>query len=347
MERVRLVVVGAGRAGAVHARNLRWRISAASLEGLVDPEVERAKGLAQELDLPQGRVFRSLEEALATLDVEAVVIATPTPTHGPLALLALEKGLHVFCEKPLARSLEEGRAMVEAARRTGRILQVGFMRRFDPAFREARRLIREGAIGRPLYLRSLTRCPGLLPRWAWNPEEGLGLLGEVSSHDFDVLRFLGGLEILRVSAWGGALGRPDLRQEEDGFYDTVAVLVQLQGGVLGTVEGLCPAGYGYDTRAEVVGEEGALLVGSLERYPLVQIRARQGGGLGEWSIHPSWSERFREAYWAEMHHFVECVARGLEPEVTGEDGLRALQVAVAANRSLWEGRPVDLGEVGP
>jgi predicted dehydrogenase len=345
MPRVRFVVVGAGRAGIVHARNLRFCIADASLEGLVDPDTERAKILARELELPQDRVFPSLEKALDALDAEAVVIATPTPTHAPLALMALERGLHVFCEKPLARNLAEGRAMVEAARRSGRVLQVGFMRRFDPAFSEARRLIQQGAIGRPIYLRSLTRCPGLPPRWAWDPREGLGLLGEVNSHDFDVLYFLSGLKVVRVSAWGRALRFPEYRMEEAHFYDTVTVLVELERGVLGNVEGICPAGYGYDTRAEVVGEEGTLMLGGLERYPLVRVRTGQGGGLGEWPVHPSWTERFHEAYRAEMHHFVQCVAGRLEPEVTGEDGLHALEAALAAERSLREGRPVALEEV--
>jgi predicted dehydrogenase len=99
------------------------------------------------------------------------------------------------------------------------------------------------------------------------------------------------------------------------------------------------------TRAEVVGEEGTLMLGGLERYPLVRVRTGQGGGLGEWPVHPSWTERFHEAYRAEMHHFVQCVAGRLEPEVTGEDGLHALEAVLAAERSLREGRPVALEEV--
>lgn len=345
MKAVRLVVIGAGRAGAVHAWNLRYRVPDASLEALVDPDLGKARDLAHKIGLPETRVFPSLKEALQGIEVDAVVITTPTFTHASIALEAFSHGLHVFCEKPLARNLAEGKAMVEAATKSKRILQVGFMRRFDPAYQEAKRLVEKGVIGRPLYLRSLTRCPGLLPRWAWNPEEGLGILGEVNSHDFDVLRFLGGAEISRVMAWVKALRRPDLLEQEKAFYDTVTVLVELDNGAMGVIEGFCPAGYGYDTRAEVVGEEGVLLVGDLERLPLIQIRSQEGRGWGRWEVHPSWSERFEKAYLAEISHFVEAIRYETQVQVRGEDGLQVLKAVLAAYRSLREGRFVTLAEV--
>ena len=195
---LRLLVVGAGRAGALHAANLSQNTPRAGVIGVVDSDADRAGALAAEVGA--GHSGASLDEALAVLECDAVVITTPTFLHRDLAVLAARAGRHVFCEKPMALDTAECDQMIDAAAEAGVTLQIGFMRRFQPEFAEARRRIAAGDIGEPMVVKSLTRGPGLPPPWAWSLERSNGLLAEVNSHDFDCVRWLAGSDITRVYA---------------------------------------------------------------------------------------------------------------------------------------------------
>ncbi|MGH2627861.1 MAG: Gfo/Idh/MocA family oxidoreductase, partial [Anaerolineales bacterium] len=181
---VKVCVVGAGRAGAVHAMNFRRRVPRARLVAIVDVDEARAAQAAREMDLSEAS-FPTLAAAIRETRPDAVVITTPTPTHLEVAEEAVRAGLHILCEKPMALTLDECDRMLGAARSARVILQIGFMRRFDPAFAAAMQQIRDGVIGRPLIVRTLTRGPGLPPLWACDPRTSNGLLAEVNSHDFD------------------------------------------------------------------------------------------------------------------------------------------------------------------
>ncbi|MCS6828217.1 MAG: Gfo/Idh/MocA family oxidoreductase [Caldilinea sp.] len=336
--KVQVCIVGVGRAGMVHARNFRWRVPNAELAAIVDADLERARAAASELELGD-RFYTDLEHALQKIALDAVVITTPTFTHAPLALQAAAAGKHIFCEKPMALTLRECDQMIEATQRAGVILQIGFMRRFDPPFVEAKRQIDEGAIGRPLIVRTLTRGPGLPPAWAHDIRASNGMLAEVNSHDFDTVRWLGGGEFVDIFARAGAYKVPDLRQRYPGFYDTAVVSAVLDNGTMGMIDGVCPADYGYDARAEVVGTEGILVIGALHAPPVTRIT--KAANVVAPRI-PSWPVRFEQAYHAEATHFVECIQKGVSPSVGGWDGRQALEAALASNRSIETGRPVPL-----
>ena len=306
----------------VHAGNLRRLVPGAALAALVDVEATRTEEAARELELGDSSVFRTLEQALHSTQIEAVVITTPTFTHAELAVTAAGAGLHVFCEKPMALTIEECDRITEAANRSGVILQIGFMRRFDPAFRDAKHQIEQGMIGRPLVVRSLTRGPGLPPAWACDPRTSNGMLAEVNSHDFDTVRWLSGADVTRVFARAGAFKAPHLKERYPDFYDTAVVTLELDSGAFGMVDGICPADYGYDARAEVVGTEGVLLIDE-----------------GQF---PSWQERFKSAYIKEAEHFVACIRNERQPTVGGADGRAALAAVLAANESIHTGRPVSV-----
>lgn len=335
---VRVCVIGVGRAGMVHARNFRWHVPYAELVALVDIDEERARAVARDLDLGK-HFYTDLEQALRAVSFDAVVITTPTFTHARLALLAAEAGKHIFCEKPMALTLEECDQMIEAAHRAGVVLQIGFMRRFDPPFVEAKRQIDEGAIGRPLIVRTLTRGPGLPPEWAHDIRFSNGMLAEVNSHDFDTVRWLGGGEFINIFARAGAFKVPEIRQRYPDFYDTATVSIALDNGTMGMIDGICPADYGYDARAEVVGTEGVLVIGTLQAQPV--SRVTKSGNVVAPRI-PSWPVRFAQAYLAEATHFVECIREGKQPLVGGRDGRCALEGVLAANRSIQTGVPVSL-----
>jgi predicted dehydrogenase len=332
-DQVRVLLVGAGRAGMVHGRNLAAGVAGAGLVGVADPDVGAGDRAARELGC---RRFDDPVAAATDPGIDAVVIASPTFTHAEIAVAALEAGKHVLCEKPLASSLAEAAKVEAAARGAEGGLVMGFMRRFDPRFVRAADRIEAGDIGEPVLVRSTGRGPGLPPEWAWDPRRSLGLIAEVNSHDLDTARWLSGREFRTVYAVGAAAKRPDIAERYPGFVDVVAAVFELTGGGLATVDGACPAGYGYDARVEVYGTEGTILVGDPRAGgPLV---VREGGAVTD----PvrSWRDLFAEAYRAEAAHLV-LVARGEEAPRTGvEDGLRALEAAVAVNRSLESGGPV-------
>lgn len=338
MDEVRVCVVGAGRAGIVHATNFRWRVSHARLVAVVDVDGERASRAARDLDLPDA-AYSSLESAVQQARPDAVVITTPTPAHPELVEEAGRAGLHVLCEKPMALTLEGCDRMLEAARSAGVILQIGFMRRFDPAFAAAKQQILDGAIGRPLIVRSLTRGPGLPPPWARDPRTSNGLLAEVNSHDFDTIRWLGGGEMVLVFALANALKAVELRREYPGFNDTAVVVARLDNEAFGMIDGVCPADYGYDARAEVVGSEGVLFIGESRQRGLVRLSKAEGHVEQHFL---TWRERFAQAYRDEAEHFVACIRGEAAPAVTGWDGRRALEAVLAANESIQTGQPVGI-----
>jgi predicted dehydrogenase len=337
--RVRVLVVGAGRAGLVHARNLAAGVPGGGLAALADPDDAVLAHAAAELGCE--RTFGDPLAAVADDGIDAVVIASPTFTHPELAVAALEAGKHVLCEKPLASSLEEAAAVARAAAEADGAFLMAFMRRFDRGFVHAAEVIAAGDIGRPLFVRSTGRGPGLPPEWAWDPEVSGGLIAEVNSHDLDTVRWLSGQEFETAHAVGRAAKRPDIAERHAGFVDLVAATFELSGGGVAQVDGACPADYGYDARAEVYGSEGLLLVGDTRSDSALVVRS--DGAVA--APARSWRTVFADAYRAEDAHFVAVAQGQEEPRTSVDDGLRALEAVVAVNRSLTEKRPVALAGV--
>jgi myo-inositol 2-dehydrogenase/D-chiro-inositol 1-dehydrogenase/scyllo-inositol 2-dehydrogenase (NAD+) len=329
VSRLRVALVGAGRAGSVHAANLADYAARAEVAAVVDERAEAAAALGP---------AASLEDALERCD--AVVISAPTFLHRDLAVRAAEAGKHVFCEKPMALTLAECDDMIGAAERAGVVLQIGFMRRFQPEFVEARRRIEAGDVGEPMVIKSLTRGPGLPPPWAWSLEQSNGMLAEVNSHDFDSVRWLVGSDIERVYAEVANVKGAARGVEAADFYDNAVVSLRFTSGAIGTIDGTCPADYGYDARVEIVCSEGLLIVGDLRGQALIEVRDRDVGTVTP--LHRTWPDRFRDAYRAEMRSFVDSALDGTPPVVSGADGRAAVAGVLAANRSWQEGRPVEL-----
>lgn len=334
MVEVRICLIGAGRAGMVHGRNFAHLVSGARLTAIADAEDQARQAAAQELEI--GHAFASLEEALEAVDIDAVCIATPTFTHRDLTITASRAGKHVLCEKPMTLSIADAQAMIDAVRRAGVVFQMGFMRRFDPEFVEAKAMIEQGAVGQVTFVRSLTRGPGLPPPWAWDVAQSNGMLAEVNSHDFDVVRWLTGRDFTRVFAQVRTRKALHVREMHPEFYDVAAVLVECEGSVLGVIDGACPVDYGYDARAEVLGTEGLLTIGAIPEGSVVRVTPQ--GQVARQAFR-SWRTRHRDAYLAEDQEFVECIRSGRAPRVGAVDGLRALEAVLAANRSARSGQP--------
>lgn len=341
MADVRVGIVGAGRAGMVHAVNLHELAKDATVAAIVDSNAQPARGASSRLgDVP---LFTSLTEAIEAGLLDAVVITTPTFTHRSLTVAAAKAGLHVFCEKPMALTLDECREMISTSEGAGVVLQIGFMRRFQPEFVEAKRRLENGDVGQPMIVKSLTRGPGLPPTWAWDIKSSNGMLAEVNSHDFDCVRWLAGSDIDRVYVEVANMKGRARGVDIEGFYDNAVVSLKFDSGAIGTIDGTCPADYGYDARAEVVGTEGLLIIGDLGGRAILEIKDRDSGVVTP--VHRTWPDRFAEAYRAEMRSFIRCCPGHEQPRSSAEDGYQAVRAVLAGNRSWQEGRAIRLDEI--
>ncbi|WP_190129001.1 Gfo/Idh/MocA family protein [Streptomyces mashuensis] len=334
---MRVGVLGAGRMGAFHAAALARTEGVAELV-VADADPARAAAVAAAVG---AGTAASAGELLHARGVDAVVIATATASHAELIVRAARAGLPAFCEKPVALSLPGTVAALREVEAAGTLLQIGFQRRFDPGFRAAREALRSGALGRVHTIRCVTSDPAPPPP-AFLPHSG-GLIRDCMVHDFDTVRWLTGREVVEVYARGSDAGPAFFR--EAGDVATAVALLTLDDGTLVTATATRCNGAGYDVRTELSGDRDQWVVGLDERSPMTS--AEPGGPAAPARPWPGFLERFEGAYRAELAAFVAAVARG---ETTGPcpgaEGLRALHVAEACERSRREDRPVRLAETG-
>lgn len=334
MKRLNVALLGAGRMGQVHAELLA-SIPEVAVVAVADPvreNAERGAFLARAT-----RVYLDPAEALEDPEVEAVVIVTPTPSHAPLIREAARRGKAIFCEKPVALDLASTKEALEEVEAKRVPFQIGFQRRFDPGYARAKELLEKGELGRIDQFRAVGRDPAPPPLEYLRHSGGIVL--DMSVHDLDLARFLVG-EVVEVLAWGAV--RVDPRIGEIGDWDTVTLLLRFQNGALGVVENSRQAVYGYDIRTEVFGERGKLVVEALPKTPLYRYGPEEEVRLDHYHF---FMDRFREAYRLELKAFARGVLEGqpLSPGV--RDALESLRLALAATKSLKEGRPVRVAEV--
>jgi myo-inositol 2-dehydrogenase/D-chiro-inositol 1-dehydrogenase/scyllo-inositol 2-dehydrogenase (NAD+) len=334
-------MIGAGRVGKNHSRAICHHIPGGKIVALVDPMTEVREETALEFGIDNQ--YDTLEIALEKTEFDAVVITTPTPTHLPLAALAAENKKHVFLEKPMALNLLECDAIIKVADKNAVLLQLGFMRRFDPEFVVAARRIEAGEIGQPMMIKSNTHGPGLPPPWARDLRTSNGMLAEVNSHDWDTTRWLMGSNIKRVytevANFKGAANQIDVPH----FYDNVLVNLKFESGGLGLISGVCPCGYGYDARTEIIGDKGIMQIGELQGQSVVVCTNRDQGLITP--IFRTWPERFEWAYINELEHFVTCIQDEKPPRAGGVEGRWAVAGVLAGTKSFLEERPVYLNEI--
>jgi myo-inositol 2-dehydrogenase/D-chiro-inositol 1-dehydrogenase/scyllo-inositol 2-dehydrogenase (NAD+) len=338
MEKMRFCLIGAGRAGMVHARNIAFNIKNADLTAIVDSDREVAEERGRELGVSS--IFTELERALASELFDAVVVVTPTFTHRDIVLACAGAKKHIFCEKPMSVRPKEARDMIAAAEDNEVKLQIGFMRRFDPPFLRAREIIESGELGDVMIVKSVGRGPGLPPPWTYDVGESNGLLGEVNSHDFDSTRWLAGSEYTRIYAEAVNRKVKKLAENYPDFYDNAVCTVRFRNDVIGTIDGTCPVDYGYDARTEIVLTGGLISIGEVRGAALFSCDVKGTIREQAWK---SWRNRFKDGYLDEMRSFIASVIDGGPTRVTGQDGLAAVEAVVAANRSLKSGKPEEVG----
>ncbi len=330
---MKIALLGAGRIGRLHARLLTTTLGVDELV-IADVIAERAEAAADEVGA------RSVADPEAALgEADAVVIATSTDTHAGLIRAALERGLPTFCEKPLAISLSDSLRICQEIEASGVPFQLGFQRRFDAAYCEARRLIESGELG-TVYLLRLAGHDAAPPPEAYIPSSG-GIFRDFSVHDFDMLRWLTGSEVEEVYADGRVRGFPVFAKYGD--VDTAVATLRTVDGILAVLTVTRHDPLGHDVRAEVFGSRDSVAIGLGPRTPIRSLEPGVPPPAG-----PAWPDflvRFELAYQAELAAFVRVAGGEASSQCTARDGVQALRVAEAATSSLSENRVVRLAEI--
>lgn len=325
---IRIGVLGCGRIGQVHARSIK-SLNNAKLVAVSDAFETTANSLAA----ATGAEVRSTEAVIASADIDAIIIGTPTDTHYDLIHAAAHAGKAIFCEKPVDMSADRIRDCIKVVDAAGVAFLTAFNRRFDPNFATIQSRIAAGEIGAVEIVTILSRDPNP-PPVSYIKSSG-GIFRDMMIHDFDMARFLLGEEPVQVFAVGSALVDPAIGAAGD--VDTAAVTLTTASGKICQISNSRRATYGYDQRVEVHGSKGMLRAENMLENTIES--ATEAGYLKAPAQH-FFLQRYEAAYLAEMAHFVDAVQGNTGASPTIDDGLRAQLLADAAARSLETGAPV-------
>lgn len=327
--------LGVGRMGETHLRNLAG-VNGVRVRVVADPILEAAEH-GRELSGAE-RATANIDEAILDPAVDAVIIVTPTDTHARLIETAVLAGKAVFSEKPIALDLAETKRVVDLIDQKGAAVQLGFMRRFDPGYAEAKKRIDQGELGRIETFRALSRDT-YPPPLKFLLQSGGSFL-DMAVHDLDLARFLVG-EVEEVSAWGTVLIDDRFAQAQD--TDTAVVMLKFKNGALGVVEMSRRSKWGYDIRTEVAGADAKVVIEAPQKTPMTM--SREFGA--RYDHYENFPDRFEAAYRLELQAFFEALKAGQKPSPGAEDALETLRLAIAARRSWQENRPIKVSEIQP
>lgn len=326
-------VIGAGRIGKVHAENLATRIGDAEVLAVADVVEASAKELARRLRIPKSTA--NYQDILNDPAIHAVAICSATDTHAQMIEEAALAGKHIFCEKPIAFSVERIDAVLNTVQQAGVKLQIGFNRRFDPNYARVRQAISSGEIGELHMLHIISRDPAPPPISYVKVSGGLFL--DMAIHDFDMARFLTGSEAVEVYSVGGVKVDPAIG--EAGDIDTAFTVLKFANGVTVTIDNSRKAVYGYDQRVEAFGSGGAIATDNL--YPNMATISTGQHVRRDLPLN-FFMQRYVESYLIEMQAFVESVTQDKPPLVTGNDGRVPVIMALAARQSFEQNCPVQI-----
>lgn len=335
-DRIRLGVVGAGRIGRVHAQTITGRVPTARIAAITDINRAAAESLAVECGIEA--VAPDFDALLSDDSIAAVLICSATDTHADYIIRAAAAGKHIFCEKPIAADLDSIDRALAAVEAAGVQLMIGFNRRFDANHQRIRRAIETGEIGTPHLLHIISRDPSP-PPIAYVRVSG-GMFFDMTIHDFDMARFLLG-DVTELYASAGVMVDPKIGAAGD--VDTALITLKFKGGALGSIDNSRQAVYGYDQRVEVFGSAGSARSDNLYADAVTLSsanRIERGLPLN------FFMDRYIPSYQAEVAAFIDCLTTGAPVPVTGADGRAPVVMALAAQRSLRENRPVRLAEIG-
>ena len=329
MKKVKIGSVGLGRLGYEHACNIANLVPGAELTALCDVDEKRVKEVAEELGVPY--TYTNVAEMVKNPELDAIVIVSPSMYHADHIKLALDAGKHVFCDKPLDTTIEKCRQAEKAVEaHPDKVFMLGFMRRFDDSYAEAKQRIDNGDIGKVVLVRSYTQDPrttieGTLK---FAPHSG-GQFLDMCVHDIDLIRWFTGSNIKKVWGIGGVFEFDLYRELNDA--DNAAATVQCENGAMGFMFTNRTHGAGCNVETEIIGTHGTLRIANVGRKNMLQIV--DGSGARE-EYYPDFLSRWHQAYVNEIKEFVACINEGRKPGVTVYDGTKVSQAAYRCKESF-------------
>jgi myo-inositol 2-dehydrogenase/D-chiro-inositol 1-dehydrogenase len=337
MREVRVGLIGAGRIGKLHGNNLTSSVSNVKIAAMADPLLnDDMRAWAESLGIKKN--YKDPAEIFGDKDIDAIFICSSTNTHAGFIIKGAKAGKHIFCEKPVDTDPAVIKKAIAAVNDAGVKLQVGFVRRFDHNHKKIRDTVASGKLGKPHIVKVTSRDPEPQPL-EYVAVSG-GLFMDMMIHDFDMVRYLAGSEVTEVSAYGTVLIDERIKQYND--VDTSIVMLKFENGALGVIDNSRAARYGYDQRTEVHCDKGCVLVAN----DLIDTSVISTAD-GVFCEKPTWFflERYNNAFIAEARDFIKAILHDTSVPVDGKDGLMSVYIALAANKSLKENRPVKLDEV--
>ncbi len=330
-------VIGAGRIGKIHIENLLRKIADANLKIVADVNInDKLRIWAEEKGVL--KLTSDVNEIFIDPEIEIVVICSPTDTHAKFIQEAAKAKKHVFCEKPIDTDIKRIKETLSVVKKTGIKLMVGFNRRFDRNFMRCYESVASGQIGEPQIIKITSRDPAPPPIEYIKVSGGIFL--DMTIHDWDMARFQAGSEVDEVYATGAVLIDPEIGKAGD--IDTAVAVLKFKNGAIGMIDNTRQAVYGYDQRVEVFGSKGCVVADN-EATNTVRIYTAECTNIDK--IPYFFLERYMESYSAELKRFFECLSKNIEPKPNGEDGLQNVLVALAAQKSYEENRPVKISEI--
>ena len=334
MKTIKCGVIGLGRIGKIHLKNLVKGIEGVEVVAAVDV-IKQGRDFASDLGVKE--VYENANEVIDHIDIEAVVLCSPTDTHAEHIKRAAFNGKAIFCEKSLDLSLKTVHEVLKIVERKGIPLMVAFNRRFDTDFKKIHDLVKSGKIGNPHILKITSRDPGPPPINILKSSGGMFL--DMTIHDFDMARYIMGCEVTEVYAKAAVLAHPEIG--EVGDVDTAIVNLTFENGAMGVIDNSRSSAYGYDQRIEVFGSMGMV---NIDNNHLDNHKYYNKEGVSQSLPLNFFMDRYINAYYDEMQAFIDALKNGDPMPVSGRDGLMSLVIGMAAAKSVKEGRPVLLNE---
>jgi myo-inositol 2-dehydrogenase/D-chiro-inositol 1-dehydrogenase len=334
--KLNLALIGAGRIGKLHAETIAFRIPEASLAAITDLRTDLAEAVARRCAIP--RIAASAEEIFQDPSIDAVLICSPTNTHAQMVIEAAQAGKHAFCEKPIDHSIAKVDRALREVEKAGVKLQVGYNRRFDPNFARVRKAIASAEIGTPHLLHIISRDPAP-PPISYIKDSG-GMFLDMTTHDFDMARFLIGDEVTHIYTAAGVRVDPQIGAAGD--VDTAVVVLHFTNGAIGTIDNCRKAPYGYDQRVEVLGSKGSIATENC--YPNYAVISTEDSVRRDLPLN-FFLDRYTQSFENELRAFVEAIIKDTPTPVTGADGRAPVVMGLAARKSYDEHRLVCLEEI--
>lgn len=330
MNQVNCAVIGVGRLGAVHIENLIHNIPEATVKTIVTSNKGSAQRAAQRFHV--NHCTHDVEEVFNDETIDAVVIAAPTNMHAALVKEAAKHNKHIFVDKPITETVEEADEVIQVLNNSSSICQVGFMRRFDPSYTDAKERIERGDIGEPIYFKGISRDPGSPPEQFI--EASGGIFKDMNIHEYDIATYLMNSKVKSVQSFGKVLVHPFMHKYSD--VDQTMTLLEFENGAIGDIEGSRNSAYGYEARGEVVGTEGIIHIGSnnVSRNVVMSHNKTYYENIMDFQT------KFQEAFYLEINHFIDCVLKGKNPRVDQHDGRNSLAISEAALKSFKEDKKI-------